>query len=187
MNATPMNNLCFLQEIKETGTLSSRVLTVYWNSWGPALGFVLLLSLFLMQASKNLSDAWLANWISTMNTSNSTRTQQSISHESKSYTDNIADYLACIFRNFFTFRTIDVCTMEFKSLNSTEEQFGASQNSFYLAIYISIAIFNSIIALIRAFTFAYAGIKAAKSIHTRLLNSVIFVRFINSTFDIVFH
>lgn len=57
-----------------------------------------------------------------------------------------------------------------------------AENSFYLAIYIAIAIFNSLIALVRAFAFAYAGIKAAKFIHNRLLYSVIYVSDLNFSF-----
>lgn len=64
-----------------------------------------------------------------------------------------------------------------KSAILTQQQIRASQNSYYLAIYIGIAAFNSVIALLRAFAFAYAGLRAAKFLHNRLLNSVIFVRF----------
>ncbi|XP_031634883.1 multidrug resistance-associated protein 7 [Contarinia nasturtii] len=168
-------------EIKESGALSSRVLTAYGKAWGPTLGFFVLLSLFLMQASRNISDAWLAHWIKSINDSNSTVTQQNMLTESKSYTDTITSYLTCTFQQLLTLGDIDECTKENRE-NSTEEHIWAAQNSYYLAIYIGIAVFNSIIALIRAFTFAYAGIKAAKFIHNRLLNSVIFTEF--SFFDI---
>ncbi|KAI2795848.1 Multidrug resistance-associated protein 7 [Blomia tropicalis] len=43
---------------------------------------------------------------------------------------------------------------------------------YYLTIFICIAIVNSIVTLIRAFIFAYGGVKAAIVLHDRLLNSV---------------
>lgn len=36
----------------------------------PSLGFLVLLSVILMQATKNLSDAWLAHWVMNVNPSN---------------------------------------------------------------------------------------------------------------------
>lgn len=66
------------------------------------------------------------------------------------------------------------------SIQNSTFRIGESQtpsNNFYLFIYIGIAIFNSAIALVRAFAFAFGGIKAAKFIHERLLNSVFYVGF----------
>lgn len=45
-------------------------------------------------------------------------------------------------------------------------------SDFYLETYTSLALSNSFLTLIRSFLFAYAGIKAAKAIHAKLLNSV---------------
>lgn len=166
----------FHQEIKETGALSSRVLAVYWKAWGSTLGLLIILSLILMQASRNLSDTWLAYWIKSINSSNATWTLvPNTSADLKTYRDTLQEYLACIFDNLFAFKSINDCKLD-ERVNVTLTQVRASQNSYYLAIYIGIAVFNSLIALIRSFAFAYAGIKAAKFIHDRLLNSVIFVR-----------
>lgn len=137
---------------------------------------VVLLSLILMQASRNLSDTWLAYWIRNINISNNTFTQPKNSSDlvQGSYADQMKSYMACIFDAMLTFRTVEEC-MEYNSTNHTPETFEAAENSYYLSIYIGIAIFNSLIALVRAFAFAYAGIRAAKFLHNRLLNSVIFV------------
>lgn len=48
----------------ERGTLHSSVIWGYWNSSGIWLGSIVLLSVVLMQVSRNLSDAWLAHWVS---------------------------------------------------------------------------------------------------------------------------
>lgn len=43
----------------------------------------------------------------------------------------------------------------------------------YLYIFICIAIFNSLVTLVRAFIFAYGGVKAAITLHDRLLTSIV--------------
>lgn len=83
---------------------------------------MVIVSVILMQLTRNLSDAWLAHWVSANTTQN--------------------------------------------AIDTTE---------FYLKIYTSIAVINSIITLARAFLFAYAGIKAAKFIHNKMLDSVFYV------------
>ena len=45
--------------------------------------------------------------------------------------------------------------------------------SFYMIVYGSLAGFNSLATLFRAFLFAYSGIEAAKLIHKRLLSSIL--------------
>lgn len=95
----------------------------YWKSTGGLLGFLVLISVVFMQLTRNLSDAWLAHWVSSNTTQNATDTTE----------------------------------------------------YYYLKIYTSIAVLNSVITLARAFLFAYAGIKAAKFIHRKMLNSVFYV------------
>lgn len=87
----------------------------------------------------------------------------------------------CFLQKIVIFGNLTECLTEKtpdKSTNVAEIQALdlETENSYYLAIYIAIAIFNALIALIRAFAFAYAGVKAAKFIHNRLLYSVIYVR-----------
>lgn len=171
------------QEIKESGGISSRVVAVYWKAWGPWFGILILVSLFLMQASRNLSDAWLAHWIRGINQSSLIQPiQPNISLESESNTQSryIIDHAMCFLQKIIIFGNLSECLADKTDSNSTElliqtqENFEA-ENSYYLAVYIAIAIFNSLIALVRSFAFAYAGIKAAKFIHNRLLYSVIYV------------
>lgn len=50
-----------------------------------------------------------------------------------------------------------------------------SDTTFYLSIYSGLVTTNSFLTLIRAFIFAYAGIRAAMFIHLKLLNSVFYV------------
>lgn len=168
-----------LQEIKETGSLSSRVLAAYWKAWGPSFGLIVVLSLVLMQATRNLSDTWLAHWIQNTDTSNASATlAQPVSNhiQTKLNSDDTKHNFMCFLKQVAHFGNISECASDILSTNLTIGSTDVSPNTYYLAIYVVIAIFNATIALIRAFAFAYAGVKAAKFIHDRLLNSVIYVR-----------
>lgn len=121
-----------VEEHKEEGYLSTDVLNTYWTATGGWIGLLVLCSVILMQVTRNLSDVWLAYWVS----QNHTNTHATIA-----------------------------------------EPVPADATTFYLEVYAGIAILNSAITLIRSFLFAYAGIRAAKFIHNRMLNSVLFARF----------
>ncbi|KAI2659397.1 ATP-binding cassette sub-family C member 10 [Labeo rohita] len=54
----------FGEEQKQMGKLSWAVYRSYWRAVGGCMAVAVLLSLFLMQASKNVSDWWLSHWIS---------------------------------------------------------------------------------------------------------------------------
>lgn len=136
-----------------------------------------------MQASRNLSDAWLAHWIRNINQSSVIQPMQpniSLESEPISQSKYILDHAMCFLQKIIVFGNLTECLSDnsndnnITELSQTQENFEA-KNSYYLAVYIAIAIFNSLIALVRAFAFAYAGIKAAKFIHNRLLYSVIYV------------
>lgn len=125
-----------------------------------------------MQASKNLSDAWLAHWIMNVSPANATYAD-GLNPKllgSNYYMQEIRRNLMCMIDKMLRWQTVNDCMVSGPGLRN--ETFSTS---FYLLIYIIIAIFNSIITLIRAFAFAYAGIKAAKFVHTKLLNSVFYV------------
>lgn len=125
-----------------------------------------------MQTSKNLSDAWLAHWIMNVNPSNATFSDgfNPKMLGSNYYMQEIRRNIMCMVDKLIWWQNLDECSVSKTGLRN--ETFTMS---FYLLIYFIIAIFNSIITLVRAFAFAYAGIKAAKFIHTKLLNSVFYV------------
>ncbi|KAH9492913.1 Multidrug resistance-associated protein 7 [Bulinus truncatus] len=52
------------EEEKETGVVKGAVYKAYWNAVGSCLSTMVLVSLFLMQASKNTGDWWLSYWVS---------------------------------------------------------------------------------------------------------------------------
>ena len=114
------------EERQEQGRVKYAIYKNYWFSVGSFLSPLVLLSLFLMQASRNFADIWLAEWVS-------------------------ADQPPDVVR------------------------YGGNSSSiqFYLTVYGSIGAANSFLSMSRAFLFAYGGICAAKSIHQRLLSSVL--------------
>lgn len=172
------------QEQRETGSLSASVLATYWTAWGSGLAVVVFLSIVLMQASKNFSDAWLAHWIAEISPSNSTN-EVKLNPKllgSKYYMQEIKRNILCMFQRMAIFKDINVCSVSQNGL--VNETFAIS---FYLLIYFLIAVFNSTATFVRAFSFAFAGIKAAKLLHTKLLNSVFYVSLRNvSIFDKAF-
>lgn len=180
----PSSTRSVFEEKKETGSLSSRVFAVYWKAWGPSLCLLVIISLIFMQVSRNISDTWLALWIKNINTSNSSTLPEPVVEDdfnSESSTDDIKQNLVCFLKKIVAFGNTDDCVAHINT-NSTLEDIQATDTGYYLAVYIGIVIFNSLIALVRAFAFAYGGIKAAKLIHDRLLNSVIHTEF--SFFDV---
>ena len=126
-----------LEERREKGRVA---LTVYWQycrAVGSLLSPLILLSLLAMQVSRNLTDVWLAHWVSAQ--SNDTQPNSSWSHHG---------YQASL-----TIRASD-------------------EVKHYLTVYGIIAVSNTIFSLMRAFLFAYGGISAAKTIHSKLIKTV---------------
>eukprot|EP00124_Ichthyophonus_hoferi_P000162 Ihof_evm26s5 gene=Ihof_evmTU26s5 len=103
-------------EMRDIGAVKNDVYLVYWHAVGTILGTSVLLSMTLMQSSRNIIDWWLSRWVSTP---------------------------------------------------------AAKQNtSQYLIIYGSLVGMNSIFTLLRSFLFAYGGLCAARTLHSRILESV---------------
>lgn len=151
-----------------------RVISAYWNAWGSPLGTVVSVSLFLMQASKNFSDVWLTFWSRSRDTpSNTTVIVNGDQFNMSSYVEHFKENVICIFDSLLHIEN------ERCNVGHFNESDAVSVDSFYLAIYAAAAIINSVLTLLRALSFAYAGLKAAKFIHNRLLRSVFNVRLKN--------
>ena len=120
----------------------------YWRAVGVLLSPLVLVSLAAMQISRNLTDVWLAHWVTEETQSNNT--QPNISFYSHADTDTVlAEDLAV---------TTDPASFSVK---------------YYLIVYGIIAVANTLFSLMRAFLFAYGGICAARTIHSKLLKTVI--------------
>uniref|UniRef100_A0A182MWB3 ABC-type xenobiotic transporter n=1 Tax=Anopheles culicifacies TaxID=139723 RepID=A0A182MWB3_9DIPT len=159
------NDSVLMEESREFGHLDRRVFGAYWQATGRSLGFWVVVAVLMMQISRNLTDAWLAYWVGTINQTPGNGTSLEDSPQlleqkaSEGLMATVDHLLAPVVTN------------------------GTASSYYYLGVYASLAISNSLLTLLRAFLFAYAGLKAAKCIHDRLLQSVLYTKL--QFFDIV--
>uniref|UniRef100_A0A4W5RYK3 ATP-binding cassette sub-family B member 6 n=1 Tax=Hucho hucho TaxID=62062 RepID=A0A4W5RYK3_9TELE len=145
------------KEQKAVGGLAWKVYHAYWRAVGGALSVSILLSLLLMQASKNVSDWWLSHWISNLKNNGSAPSVLMPAYSSPHLLLFSPGGLMC-------------------SVNIMETTAFANMTSevkFYLTVYGSIAGANTVFTAFRAFLFAYGGIRAATVVHNRLLDTVL--------------
>uniref|UniRef100_A0AAV2LJ37 ATP-binding cassette sub-family C member 10 n=1 Tax=Knipowitschia caucasica TaxID=637954 RepID=A0AAV2LJ37_KNICA len=144
-------------EQKAVGGLAWSVCRSYWRSVGAALASSVLLSLLLMQASKNVSDWWLSYWISQLRNNGSHTLNGSYSSV------DISPHLLL----FSHYQLVS-------PLPSVQLQNALSSDvKFYLSVYGGIAVANTVFTALRAFLFAYGAICAATAVHNRLLDRVL--------------
>ncbi|XP_066402761.1 ATP-binding cassette sub-family C member 10 [Molothrus aeneus] len=166
---TQNHNLIHKEEEKKEGAVAFQVYKAYWMAMGSCLAISILFSLFLMQASRNISDWWLSYWISSISqTANTSVMACSASLPSP---------------ELLLFSTAGLVS-PIQDLDKTPAPPNGSVDvNFYLIVYGSIAGANSLFTIIRAFLFAYGALRAASVIHDRLLQRVLkaTVTFFDST------
>ncbi|KAK2918532.1 ATP-binding cassette sub-family C member 10 [Channa argus] len=146
-------------EQKQVGGLAWRVYQTYWVSVGAVLATSILVSLLLMQASKNVSDWWLSHWISELKNNGSTGT-------------NVSSSAAFSSPQLLLFSGGGLISAP-SSLQTFPSNNMSADVRFYLIVYASIAAANTVFTALRAFLFAYGAICAATVIHKRLLDQVL--------------
>ncbi|XP_071662262.1 ATP-binding cassette sub-family C member 10 isoform X6 [Patagioenas fasciata] len=153
--STQSNHLIHKEEEKKEGAVAFQVYKTYWLSVGSCLALSILFSLLLMQASRNVSDWWLSHWISSISqTANSSMMVCSASSPSP---------------ELLLFSIVGLVS-PMQALDTTPVPSNGSLDvNFYLTVYGSIAVANSLFTILRAFLFAYGTIRAATVIHNRLL------------------
>ncbi|KAM4612066.1 ATP-binding cassette sub-family C member 10 isoform 2-T2 [Polymixia lowei] len=147
------------EEQKQVGGLAWKVYQTYWVAVGRVLAVFILLSLLLMQASKNVSDWWLSLWISELKNNGS----------SGSNGFSQATYSSPHLLLFSTGGLM--CPLSSAATSPLTNV--SSEVKFYLTVYSSIAAVNTVFTAVRAFLFAYGAICAATVIHERLLDRVL--------------
>lgn len=140
------NDSVLNEELRETGTVSVSVYVSYWKAVGCLLSFTILLSMILMQTSRNMTDWWLSYWVTSTGSNNATNTSNN--HESN-------DLVLWLEANYL----------------QTENSIG-----YYMLIYGLLAGFNSLFTLFRAFLFAFGGITAASHVHKTVLKTIMKVK-----------
>uniref|UniRef100_A0A8C8LYS9 ATP-binding cassette sub-family B member 6 n=1 Tax=Oncorhynchus tshawytscha TaxID=74940 RepID=A0A8C8LYS9_ONCTS len=137
-------------EQKAVGGLAWKVYHTYWRAVGGPLAVSILLSLLLMQASKNVSDWWLSHWISNLKNNGSAQSVLMPAYSSPHLL-------------LFSPGGLIIYTPIWVN----------SEVKFYLTVYCSIAGANTVFTAFRAFLFAFGGIRAASVVHNRLLDTVL--------------
>lgn len=127
------------------------VFSCYWKAVSSPLAILVLFSVVFMQITRNLSDAWLAHWVTDSTLDGNTND-----------TANDTNPMLHVVQPLSVFSN---------DSNNT----AAHTTGYYLGIYASLTITNSLVTMARSFLFAYAGLKAAKFIHNKLLNKVMYV------------
>nr|XP_006012342.2 PREDICTED: multidrug resistance-associated protein 7 [Latimeria chalumnae] len=146
------------EEEKKVGAVALQVYSSYWRAVGGCLAFSVLLSLFLMQASRNVSDWWLSNWISSL----------------KSRNHSISDFsLPELSPQLLLFLHGGLVSPVGAPEITAVRDSNSSDVKFYLIVYGAIAAANTIFTAARAFLFAYGAICAATVIHNRILQRVL--------------
>uniref|UniRef100_A0A8C7DD20 ATP-binding cassette sub-family B member 6 n=1 Tax=Oncorhynchus kisutch TaxID=8019 RepID=A0A8C7DD20_ONCKI len=149
-NITDEQSSLSREEQKAVGGLAWKVYHTYWRAVGGPLAVSILLSLLLMQASKNVSDWWLSHWISNLKNNGSAQSVLMPAYSSPHLL-------------LFSPGGLIIYTPIWVN----------SEVKFYLTVYCSIAGANMVFTAFRAFLFAFGGIRAASVVHNRLLDTVL--------------
>ncbi|XP_070569620.1 ATP-binding cassette sub-family C member 10-like [Ptychodera flava] len=153
------------EETKEVGVVKVHVYWSYWKAVGMCLAPSILLSLFLMQASRNVSDWWLSYWVTHSEHTNTSKNNLTV------FTPVDNNYQPIVrIPASFVWSSVGYVYHQISRNGSASD---TSDVSFYLTVYGSLAAANSIFTFFRAFLFAYGGICAARILHKRLLTSIL--------------
>uniref|UniRef100_A0A8C4L0W8 ATP-binding cassette sub-family C member 10 n=1 Tax=Equus asinus asinus TaxID=83772 RepID=A0A8C4L0W8_EQUAS len=161
------------EESKKEGAVAFHVYRAYWRAMGWGLALAILLSLLLMQATRNAADWWLSHWISQLKAAKN-GSQEVLPSTSLGSTGLLSAQL-------LLFSPGSLYTSVFPLPKAAPN--GSSDIRFYLTVYATIAGVNSLCTLLRAVLFAAGTLRAAATLHRRLLHRVLLapVTFFDST------
>ncbi|XP_058590029.1 ATP-binding cassette sub-family C member 10 isoform X2 [Neofelis nebulosa] len=161
------------EESKKEGAVAFHVYQAYWRAVGQGLALAILLSLLLMQATRNAADWWLSHWISQLKADKNS-SQEAPAPSSPGSTGLLSAQLL-LFSPGSLYTSVSPLPKAAPN--------GSSDIRFYLTVYATIAGVNSLCTLLRAVLFAAGTIRAATTLHHRLLRRVLMapVTFFEST------
>lgn len=153
------------------GTVGWWVIKLYLRAVGIFLTISIILSLILMQLSQNFTFLWLTFWVkSRVKNSTSVDTPLEDLHENTSLMDhgfNVIDNVIHTILNASTDTSNAVSPLQ-APINVT-----VYNDNFYLEMYFGLAGLNLVFTIMRAFLFAYGGVKAAAKVHRTLLKVIV--------------
>ncbi|XP_066862354.1 ATP-binding cassette sub-family C member 10 isoform X4 [Kogia breviceps] len=161
------------EESKKEGAVAFHVYRAYWRAVGWGLALAILFSLLLMQATRNSADWWLSHWIAQLKAAKNS-SQEAPAPTSLGSTGPLSAQLLFFFPG-------SLYTSVFPMPKAAPN--GSSDIRFYLTVYATIAGVNSLCTLLRAVLFAAGTLRAAATLHRRLLSRVLMapVTFFDST------
>jgi len=163
-------------EENEQGTVKLKVYLKYMRAVGTVLSPLILVSLLAMQFTRNLTDVWLAHWVSSQANSTSPNVSQPVHYDLTLRQSSNDDIVLQSINNKMAPPSIDdvmdlfLDDEDYKTGNGSDIDINAR---YYLSVYGIIAVSNTLFTLLRSFLFAYGGICAAKKIHTKLLRVIL--------------
>ncbi|XP_067681975.1 ATP-binding cassette sub-family C member 10-like [Haliotis asinina] len=164
----PQDGALVEEEEQEKGVVKLEIYKTYWLAVGKCLSPLVLLALFLMQASRNISDWWLSYWVTNSHAPNTSISGNSSSHMISTWYPQEYFYIATPFMSSSA-PSVTNSTIVPSSITTYAED----NITFYLNVYGCLAGANTIFTLFRAFLFAYGGICAARVVHKNLLSSIL--------------
>uniref|UniRef100_A0A8I5ZL94 ATP-binding cassette sub-family C member 10 n=1 Tax=Rattus norvegicus TaxID=10116 RepID=A0A8I5ZL94_RAT len=159
------------EESKSEGAVALHVYRAYWRAMGSGLATAILISLLLMQATRNGADWWLAHWLSQLKAGRNSSEERPASSSPRS--------MGFFSPRLLLFSPGNLLSIPLHKATSN----GSSDVHFYLTVYATIAGVNSLCTLLRAVLFAAGALQAAASLHHRLLHRLLMapVTFYDST------
>ncbi|XP_049748623.1 ATP-binding cassette sub-family C member 10 isoform X1 [Elephas maximus indicus] len=161
------------EESKKEGAVAFHVYKAYWRAVGWGLALAILFSLLLMQATRNAADWWLSHWISQL------KAAKNSSQEAPAPSSPVSSGLFSPQLLLFSPGSLYAPVLPLPKAAPN----GSSDIRFYLTVYATIAGINSLCTLLRAVLFAAGTLRAAATLHRRLLHRVLMapVTFFDST------
>ncbi|CAH8512055.1 unnamed protein product [Schistosoma haematobium] len=177
INNNNNNNVNINMEHMAVGSISPHVYKSYIHSVGYFLTFSIILSLLLMQGTRNASDWWLSYWVQNGNLSAVVSSFQDSSYQTELFPDNHT-------KNKYLHSTHNLSSINYNS--SINELLQTSIHSavrfgepnsitgyYYLEIYAFVVISNLIATIFRAVLFAFGGLVAASVVHESALDTIL--------------
>ncbi|CAH8484089.1 unnamed protein product [Schistosoma turkestanicum] len=171
------NNVNMNIEHMAIGSISPHVYISYIRSVGYILTFCIILSLVLMQGTRNASDWWLSHWVQNGNVTAAVSSFQDSSYETKLFPVHYMKYedLNSTYDLSPTNYNSSINEMLQTSTHSVV-QFGEPNSTtgyHFLEIYAFIVTSNLIATIFRAVLFAFGGLVAASLVHESALNTIL--------------
>ena len=166
------------------GNVEWRLYMEYFKAAGIFLCVSVFLCFSLMQISENMSDWWLSYWTDNIRNPGNSNFSSSSNFPSNPRFDNNAGkngenysfyHIGWLNSNSVSKKSSRPILSPYKTRGKRTENVEKHVESygFYLLIYTLIALSNSVFSLARAFSFAFASIRASLKIHEKLLDCVL--------------